>query len=155
MTPGEVFIGVVVVGALYLAREVLVPIALAVLLSFVLTPPLVRLRHWGLGQVPSVLIVVALGVFVTATVAGVIGVQISQLAGELPKYQWTLQEKVRSLRAATAGGSVVRSIGEMLSGISTEISAPAVPNHRPSSLCGGLRATAFISSPACSSSAAG
>ncbi|MBV9219261.1 MAG: AI-2E family transporter [Methylobacteriaceae bacterium] len=127
VTAGEVFVGVVVVGVLYFAREVLVPIALAVLLSFVLTPPLVRLRRWGLGKVPSVLLVVVLGVFVTASVAGVIGVQITHLAGELPKYQWTLQEKIRSLRAATAGGSMVRSLGELLNGISSEISEPASP----------------------------
>ena len=53
-------IGVVVVAALYLAREVLVPITVAILLSFVLAPLADLLRRWRLGRVPSVLIAVFL-----------------------------------------------------------------------------------------------
>ena len=50
--------GVVVVAALYLARDVLVPIMLAVLLSFLLTPLANLLRRLHLGRVPSVLVAV-------------------------------------------------------------------------------------------------
>ena len=48
------------VAALYLGREVFVPLALAVLLSFALSPVVTRLRRLGLGRAPSVLLVVAL-----------------------------------------------------------------------------------------------
>jgi predicted PurR-regulated permease PerM len=45
-----------VVAALYFAREILVPLAVAVLLSFLLTPSVRRLERWKLGRVPSVLL---------------------------------------------------------------------------------------------------
>ena len=51
---------VVVVGALYLGREILIPLALAILLSFMLAPVVIRLRRWGLGRIPAVLAVVML-----------------------------------------------------------------------------------------------
>ena len=51
---------VVVVGALYLGSDILIPLALAILLSFMLAPIVIRLRRWGLGRIPSVLAVVVL-----------------------------------------------------------------------------------------------
>jgi len=48
------------ITVLYLAREVLIPIALALLLSFLLAPPMVRLQRWGLGKTFAALLVVAL-----------------------------------------------------------------------------------------------
>src|SRR6187549_3925835 len=98
-----VLLGVIVVAALYFGREVLVPIALAVLMSFVLAP-LVRLLQLlyvprGLAVIVSVLIafaaVFALGALMVA--------QVNQLATDLPGYQSTLREKIQSLRGATAG----------------------------------------------------
>ena len=50
----------VVVGVLYLGRDILIPLALAILLSFMLAPIVIRLRRWGLGRIPSVLAVVLL-----------------------------------------------------------------------------------------------
>ena len=50
-------IGLVIVAALYLGREVLVPIALAVLLSFVLAPPVRLLQGWRVPRVVAVLMV--------------------------------------------------------------------------------------------------
>ena len=48
------------VGALYLGSEILIPLALAILLSFMLAPIVIRLRRWHLGRIPSVLLVVLL-----------------------------------------------------------------------------------------------
>src|SRR5918995_2512233 len=49
-----------VIGALYLGQDILIPLALAILLSFMLAPIVIRLRRWGLGRIPSVLVVVLL-----------------------------------------------------------------------------------------------
>src|SRR5690348_9379966 len=49
-----------VVAILYFARDVFIPLTLAVLFAFLLAPLVMRLRHWGLGRVPSVLIIVHL-----------------------------------------------------------------------------------------------
>lgn len=59
-TPWLTFAGcVLVIAVLYWAQAVLVPIALAILLTFVLTPPVSWLERW-VGRVPAVLLAVTL-----------------------------------------------------------------------------------------------
>src|SRR5205823_14507868 len=53
----------IAIAVLYLAREVLIPIALALLLSFLLATAMVRLQHWGLGKTLAARSVVALSFF--------------------------------------------------------------------------------------------
>src|SRR4029078_11514121 len=94
---------VVVIAALYFAREVLVPIALALLLSFVLAPLVRLLRHW---YVPRALAVVAAVIVAFAVIFGLGALmisQVNQLATDLPRYQSTLRAKVTSGGRATAG----------------------------------------------------
>src|SRR5688500_19750789 len=77
---------VLVIVVLYWAQAVFVPIALAALLSFVLSPPVSWLERW-LGRVPAVLIVVTL-VFVVLGLAGWgLARQMNNLAGDLPGYR--------------------------------------------------------------------
>ena len=66
-------VAVVAVAALYLARDVFVPITLAVLLSFVLAPFVRMLRWAGLPRPPAALIAVLLALAVILAVGGVIG----------------------------------------------------------------------------------
>src|ERR1700727_951778 len=79
-------VGVVVVTALYVAREVFIPITLAVLLSFVLAPLVGLLRDWHLGRLPSVILAVLCAIGIIAVLSGVIGTQVAQLAGDIPRY---------------------------------------------------------------------
>jgi predicted PurR-regulated permease PerM len=131
---GDVFIGVVVLTALYLGRAVLVPIALAVLLSFVLTPPVVRLRKLGLREMPAVIVVVVLAFVVVTSIAGVIGLQLTQLAGDLPRYQSTLEEKAGSIRSAVGGSGLAKSVRQFVQGIEKEVMrAPRAPEAPPPS----------------------
>src|ERR1700722_7458088 len=76
--------GVVIVGALYIGREVLIPITLAVLLSFVLAPLVDLLRRIRLGRVAAVLRAVLLALVVILVLGGVIGTQVAGLAGDMP-----------------------------------------------------------------------
>jgi len=94
---------VIVVTALYFAREVFIPFALAVLLSFMLAPLVIRLRHWGLGRVPAVLAVVGLSVALMAGPAWLVTIQLYDLANKLPDYQLTIQTKLRSFKAPGEG----------------------------------------------------
>jgi predicted PurR-regulated permease PerM len=92
-----------ITAALYFAREVLIPLALALLVSFILTPLVLRLQKMRLGRVPAVLIVVA---FVVAGVAGLgwaMGRQLVDLAETLPKYEQNIRAKVASLRGGGSG----------------------------------------------------
>jgi predicted PurR-regulated permease PerM len=91
-------VGVVAVAALYLAQEVLIPITLAVLLSFVLAPLVERLRDWHVPRIPSVLLAVVLAFGVILSLGSVIGIQVASLAGDLPRYQATIQHKIITVR---------------------------------------------------------
>src|ERR1700722_2017674 len=89
---------VVVVTALYVAREVFIPLTLAVLLSFILAPLVSVLRDWRLGRIPSVICAVLLAFGVIAFINGVIGSQIAQLAGDIPQYTTTIESKISAVR---------------------------------------------------------
>jgi predicted PurR-regulated permease PerM len=91
-------VGVIVVAALYLARDVLVPITLAILLSFVLAPLAHLLRRCRLGRVPSVLIAVLSAIAIIGGIGTVIGSQVAQLAPRAPQYAATIEKKVDTAR---------------------------------------------------------
>jgi predicted PurR-regulated permease PerM len=93
--------GLAAIAALYVAREVIVPVTLAILLSFVLTPLVDLLRAAKLGRVPSVLLAVLLALTVLLAIGGVIGSQAAQLATKVPEYTNTIEQKLDSVRAAT------------------------------------------------------
>lgn len=92
-------IGVTVVAALSIGRDVLVPIALAILLSFMLAPGVRLLRRARLGRVPAVFFAAVLTLAVILTLGGLIGLQMSQLISAVPGYVRTIDEKVRSVRS--------------------------------------------------------
>ncbi len=118
---------VVVVVALYFGREIFVPLALALILSFALAPAVSWLRRLRVPRFPAVLGVVLLaflGIFVFgAVVAG----QVSQLADNLPRYQYNIQDKIRSFRSSAAEGGVVTRASEMLRQLSEEIEGDDPP----------------------------
>ncbi len=108
----------VVVAALYLGRDLFVPMVLAVLLAFVLAP-LVRALRW-LGRAPSVLVAVALAFALLFGVGLVVAGQVSQLAANVPAYQAAVQRKVAELRLGELLGqaaAVVRDLdGDLVRG---------------------------------------
>jgi len=84
-----------IVGALYVAKAVFIPLALAVLLTFVLAPPARLLRQWGVPRVPAALIVVLVAFISIMGLVLALGQQLNQLASELPKYEYTTTHKIR------------------------------------------------------------
>ena len=122
-----------VVAALYFGREVLVPIALAVLLSFVLAP-LVRLLQYGfVPRVLSVIAVTVIALTVALGLAAVMVTQVNQLAGELPRYESTLRDKVQSFKGILAGTGALERASEMLRGLRKEIEKSEAPVSKPTS----------------------
>jgi predicted PurR-regulated permease PerM len=89
---------VVIVSGLYLARDVMIPVTLAVLLSFLLAPVVNLLRRLHLGRVPSVLLAVFFALGLMLALGSLIGAQIAGLAGDLPRYQETIQHKVEAVQ---------------------------------------------------------
>jgi predicted PurR-regulated permease PerM len=119
-----VLIAVVVITALYFGREVLVPIALAVLLSFVLAPLVRVLQGW---HFPRGVAVVVVGLFAFAAIFGLGALmvsQVNQLAGDLPGYQSTLRDKIQGLRGAAGGAGTLERASEVLQNLSKEIDKP-------------------------------
>jgi predicted PurR-regulated permease PerM len=92
-----VAVAVVVVGALYLARDVLVPIVLAVLLAFVLAPLVGLLRKLRLGRTFSVVIAMLMALAAVGVTGVVIGQQVAGLATDLPRTAERIQKKVTAL----------------------------------------------------------
>ena len=122
---------VVVIGALYFGRDVFVPLALAGLLSFALAPLIAALRRRGMPRTPAVLTVVVfafLGIFVFGfVVAG----QVSELGASLPRYEYNIREKVRSLQSSAPGGGLVERAGEVLRDLRKDIEeATEAPRRR-------------------------
>ncbi len=94
---------VMIVASLYFGREVLVPITLALLLAFLLTPLVTLLRRLHLGHVPSVLLALIMALSVILAIGGVTGSQIAQLSTSLPQYVVTTEAKIDGVRAYTVG----------------------------------------------------
>jgi predicted PurR-regulated permease PerM len=90
----------VVIAALYFAQDFLIPLALSLLLSFLLAPLCHRLERLKLGRVPSVMIVVILGLSFLAGIGWVVTGQLIDLANKLPSYQSNIHSKVERWRAS-------------------------------------------------------
>ncbi len=117
--------GVLVILVLYWAQAVLVPIALAVLLTFVLTPPVTWLERW-LGRVPAVLATVTL-VFIVLGLGGwALTRQMQHLADDLPGYRVNILAKIADVRGAGKGGSVEK-LQETIEGIKTDLGQSSAP----------------------------
>jgi predicted PurR-regulated permease PerM len=91
-------VSVVVVVGLYFGRSVLIPITLAMLLSFLLAPLVNLLRRVHLGRVPSVLLAVLLALTVILALGGLIGTQVAGLAEDVPRYALTIQQKADTIQ---------------------------------------------------------
>ena len=110
---------VLVVVVLYWAHAIFVPFALAILLTFVLAPPVTALERW-VGRVPAVLVVVTL-VFTVLGIAGwVVARQVEHLAGDLPTYRQNIRTKIRDVRGAGRGGTVEK-LQETIEDIKTDL----------------------------------
>lgn len=118
----------VLIAALYFAREVLIPLALAVLLSFLLAPVATRLERLGLGRVFSVLLVTALA-FALLTVLGYLMYQqLADLTRQLPSYQGNIENKLRAVRGQWVQGGGLFDLfarGEQIIANTVATTAPA------------------------------
>src|SRR5882757_3400451 len=118
-------VAVVVVAGLYLGRTVLIPITLAVLLSFLLAPIVSLLRRIHLGRVLSVIVAVLLALSITLALGGLIGTQIAGLAQDVPNYASTIRSKIETVQdfALSRINLVMRRVGQ-------PFDAPAPPQPK-------------------------
>lgn len=114
-------VAALIIAALYFGREIFVPVALAVLLSFVLAPFVMRLHSWRVPRTVSVLVVVFIGFSIIFSLGGLMVSQATRLAGKLPGYQQTLSDKIESLRGLMGGSGTLEQASEVLKELRTEL----------------------------------
>jgi predicted PurR-regulated permease PerM len=99
----RVIVIAIVVGALYVGQDVLIPLTLAIMLSFVLSPLVDRLQRLRLWRVPAVAISMLIALGLLGLLGTVIGSQAAALTVDAPRYARTIEEKVQGVQAlATA-----------------------------------------------------
>lgn len=113
---------VLAIGGLYFGRDIFIPFALAILLSFTLSPLVNRLRRLKLPRIAAVLVAVTLAFILIGGLGFVVGRQLIQLANNLPAYQTTITQKIRSLQQSASGGGIVEKVTTTIEDLGNEIS---------------------------------
>ena len=114
----------IIITTLYFGREIFVPIALAILLSFVLAPLVGILQRIRVPRGLAVVSVVIIAFALIFALGSLLATQLTQLAGDLPRYQSTISEKIQSFRETTAGRGTLERASGMLKDLSKELDKP-------------------------------
>jgi predicted PurR-regulated permease PerM/CheY-like chemotaxis protein len=122
-------VGVVLVATLYWARLVFIPVALAIFLTFLLTPAVKSFQKRGLGRVPSVIAVVVLAGLFLGGLGWLVAWQTTRLLDDLPTYAANIKDKVKTLRKLGSGGAVERLV-TMLERVASELESEALQERR-------------------------
>jgi predicted PurR-regulated permease PerM len=129
-----------VVAGLYFAQEVLIPLALAILFSFLLGPLVRRLERRGLGRASSVTIVVLVAIGIVTALTWVTTAQILTLLDELPKYKNEIVFKVHAFQDRfTHRGGTMDKISSTWQEIEKASTQPATQPSTTQSSATGLR----------------
>ncbi len=105
-------------------RDVFLPLAIAILLTFALAPLVSRLRRVGCPRSVAVVGTVTTAFLFLSAFGVVIAMQVSEVAQNLPTYQYNIVEKVRTLKETGSESQILERIGRVIERISTEISRP-------------------------------
>jgi len=117
-------LAVIIIMTLYFGREIIIPIALAILLSFVLAPLVGLLQRMRVPRGLAVVSVVVIAFALIFAMGSLLASQLTQLAGDLPRYQSTITEKIQSFRDTTAGRGTLERASSMLKDLSKELDKP-------------------------------
>jgi predicted PurR-regulated permease PerM len=112
---------VVVIAGLYFGRQVFIPLALAVVLAFLLTPVVGWLEKCRLGRVPSVLIVLILSFALMGLTSWIVTGQLMEIVDQLPSYRLNIHEKIQSLRVPNSNR--LKNASNTVTELSNELSA--------------------------------
>ncbi len=114
---------IAVVAALYFGRDILLPLAVAVLLTFALAPVVAWLRKLHVPRVVAVIAVVVAAFAAIILFGAVVAGQLSSLAQNLPQYQNNIATKVQTIRDADLGESIFDKVSVLLERLGREIEA--------------------------------
>ena len=114
----------ITIAALYAGRAVFIPLALAILLAFILAPAIMFLRRWRFPYIVATVTVLLIFLGSLAGVGAVITGQVTNLVEELPKYERTLRDKISVLRSAGVGSRAMDRAGETLQQLRNDLEKP-------------------------------
>jgi predicted PurR-regulated permease PerM len=114
---------------LYFGQVLFIPLALAILVAFLLAPMAIRLRHYGLGRVTSAVTVVLLAFTLVLIVAAALTYQLAGLAGNLPGYQQNVQKKLEAIRSS--GGGAVNWLSQAARTVTEQLTPSTAPARIP------------------------
>src|SRR5271156_6513292 len=127
-----VVVAVVAIAALYFARIVLIPFALALLFTFILTPVVRILERVHLRRIPSTLLVVLLTVGACGAVGWMVAKQLSEVVNQLPAYKSNIKARLGSLR--WPANQSLDNASETFTEISKDLAASPIASHPPASV---------------------
>jgi predicted PurR-regulated permease PerM len=113
------------IAALYFAREILVPFAFALTLTFLLTPVVARLQKLHAGRVVSVLATVVVSIAVAGGIGWIIATQLVDVANQLPLYSYNIHAKIEAFHLPVTGqlGRAAKSVEDLVQ----ELTSPSAP----------------------------
>ena len=131
----SVMLLIIVVAVLYFMKDVFVPLALALLFSFLLAPLVTRFERWRLGRVPSVMLAVAIAFAVIGGIGYVLGNQLVDLTYKLPSYQQNIGQRIATLKKTNPDSQLSKAT-QTLQALGKQISdnVPAPNSTRPDSV---------------------
>jgi len=116
-------IAAIAVAAIYLARPILMPLALAILMSFALAPLVSLLKRFRLGNVAPVLISLAFAIVILSSLGMFMGSQLARLAAELPHYQTNLSHKIQSVVGSAMHNGTIERLNRTVESLANQITS--------------------------------
>src|SRR5579862_5374067 len=115
------------IAALYFAREILIPFAFALTLTFLLTPVVAVLQRLRIGRAVSVLTTLLISVAVLAGMGWIIANQLVDVANQLPLYRQNIQAKIAAFHVPVTGqlGHAAESVKEVVGELASPDATPA------------------------------
>ncbi len=114
-------IAAVMVGGIYFGRPVLMPLALAVLMSFALAPLVSLLKHLRLGNIASVMISLVLAIVILSSLGTFMGSQLAKLASDLPRYQTNLAHKIQSVVGSAVHNNTISRLNQTVENLTQQV----------------------------------
>ncbi len=97
---------VLIIASLYWAQAILIPIALSIMLTFLLSPVAAALERIGLGRLPSIIFIVVLTFSLLGGIGWIVALQFGSLANQLPTYRQNIRQKTADIREVGKGGAL-------------------------------------------------
>jgi len=118
---------VAICAILYAGSEILIPVALAILLSILLAPVVTGLQRLRLPKTLAAIMTVIMAALVVAVMTGFVASAVTNLAADLPSYQSSLREKAHNLKSMTTGGGTLERAAGVLESLRKELERPDQP----------------------------